>query len=421
MNKTKNEIFAPWEDLLADLIQQGKSAAVGIFSLEGELLFANSALCFFLDTNEAELKPKNAFINPDINYLLNKKENGLIFQGLLTLGDSSERSYVLDSKIFRNQNQLFLFAEANVPDLFEQNKKMSHLNQEVNNLQRQLIKEKKSLQITLNELKETQQMLIHSEKMNALGKLVAGVAHEVNNPIAFIYSNLYSLKNFSIDLINSYQQLEELALNYGDIGLKELINDLHQKADIDYLSEDMVDIINESMKGVERIKVIVEDLRKFSRLDESDLKRINLVENIKSTLSFVKIELTKKNINFALSAPPKLEIDCYPGQLNQALLNILINSIQAVSEKGEIEFSIEEKENSVYIIIRDNGCGIPQEVIKKVFDPFFTTKPIGQGTGLGLSITYKIISDLHKGFIDIISEKDKGTSVIIRIPNSINI
>ena len=160
-------------------------------------------------------------------------------------------------------------------------------------------------------------------------------------------------------------------------------------------------------------------LRKFSRLDESDLKRVNLAENIQSTLTIVQSELVKKDIQFHFDAPGDLLIDCFPGQLNQAILNVLINAIQAVKTGGQITLIIKDGQNNISIIVEDNGCGINEENLKKIFDPFFTNKPIGTGTGLGLSICYKIINDLHKGKIEVKSVLDKGTIIKFVIPKEI--
>jgi signal transduction histidine kinase len=180
--------------------------------------------------------------------------------------------------------------------------------------------------------------------------------------------------------------------------------------------EDIADMAKESRMGVERVKTIVEDLRRFSRLDESAIKQIELIENIRSTISLVRAEINNKNIDFRFNSPEKLEIECYPGQLNQAILNVLINAIQAVDERGKVELSVNRVADDVVISIADNGPGIPNDIKSRIFEPFFTTKPVGSGTGLGLSITYKIICDLHHGSIDVESELNKETNFILKLP-----
>lgn len=407
-----------WEDTIAELVKDSVSVALGIFTETGKLLDANEAMCVLLHTTQQELQPANFFVNPDFSKI-SGDDNSIIFEGLLTIGNYSDTSYVLRSKIFRKGIFLLVMAEVDIAQLFDENKKMSALNREVNNLQRQLIKEKKSLQLTLEKLKETQQMLIHSEKMNAMGQLVAGVAHEINNPLSFVLNNIYSLGDYTNEIIKSYKKVENVFAKNATSDAIERVQAIKEEDEIEYLTEDIVEILADTKNGVQRAVKIVADLRRFSRLDESDVKHINLIDNIDATLSIFRPEIGKKHIQFEFESKNKLELDCYPGQLNQAILNVLMNAVYAVEYGGTIQLTVEEQKNSVSISVKDNGCGIAKKDIEKVFNPFFTTKPPGDGTGLGLSICYKIIVDLHKGTIDIMSEPDKGTEVIFEIPKVI--
>lgn len=409
-----------WDKLINEMSMNSTSIAYGLFTPEGKLIFANSTMCHYLGTNITELQAQNNFINPNFEKIVTyKSSSDLVFEGLLTIGDYTNKHYVLNSKIFKRNNAYLVFAEADVFHLFEENGKMSSLNQEVNNLQRQLIKEKRTLQQTLNKLRETQQLLIHSEKMNALGQMIAGIAHEINNPIAFVTNNLYELEKYSQNFITAYHSLELEVEKNASQELKNSVQRIREENEIDYITEDMTEIISESKMGVERVKKIVEDLRKFSRLDEAEIKRIDLASTIDSTLTIVKSEIAKKNIQFSFDSTQKIMVDCYPGQLNQAILNVLVNAIQAVDNGGKILLQIKEEENQVMISVEDNGIGIPKQNMSKIFDPFFSTKPVGSGTGLGLSITDKIINDLHKGKIDVHSEVDKGTIFKLMIPKEI--
>lgn len=405
-----------WANLICALAKSGKSVAIGVFSPEGRMLGANPAMCYFLDTDIALYHPKNQFINPEFLSFQEHESDNLIFEGLMTIGNSFDVSYALNAKVFRKDKQILIYAEADVPTLFDDNKKMSVLNQEVNNLQRQLIKEKLNLQKALAELKETQQMLVHSEKMNAMGKLVAGVAHELNNPISFVYSNIFSLENYITEVFQSYREVEDLVIKNGDNELIEAVAIIRKKNDLDFLHGDILDMVKESKIGIERVKTIVEDLRKFSRLDESEIKLVDLNDNIHSTITIVRSEITRKNINFSQSVEGNFRVECFPGQLNQALLNVLLNAVDAVDKGGNISLTVTGDDQNFRIAIKDDGYGIPAGYLHRIFDPFFTTKPVGSGTGLGLSITYKIIHDLHHGSIEVESEPGKGTSFKLIIP-----
>lgn len=412
-----------WSETVRQLKLDSQNSALGLFDIDGKLLQANESMCEFLGTTKEELQPRNFLVNPNFSKLkqLSPDKNKLIFDSLLTIGNYSNNSFVLKAKVFRDEETFFIFAEADVINLFEENKKMSHLNQEVSNLQRQLIKEKFKLERTLIDLKETQQMLIHSEKMNAMGKLVAGVAHELNNPIAFVYGNLFSLDTYFNDYKNLFQEVESKIRNGIDNNFIPLIDEIKKKYEIDFLNEDVQDIIKETKIGIERVKVIVEDLRKFSRLDESEIKKVDIIDSINSTISILKSEIADRNLNFTFVSPDKLYLECYPGQLNQVILNLLINAIQAVDDNGIITMSLIENTENILISVKDNGIGIPQDIKDKIFDPFFTTKPVGSGTGLGLSIAYKIITDLHDGSIDVKSKEGHGAEFIVSLPKSLKI
>lgn len=406
---------ATYKHIFDPLIEEAQSVALGIFSFDAVALWTNNALQHFLTTAHNQQETTCIFVNPELQALAAATETGCVFEGIITIGDRRSTSYNFNGKVFKTTDHLLVFAEVDVPALFHENSKMSQLNQEINNLQRQLIKEKKALQQTLAELKETQMMLVQAEKMNSLGKMVAGVAHEINNPVAFIYSNTYSLEKAAGSFMSAYQQLEELLQQSGNQAQINQLRQIRQTNDLDYLMEDIPEMFKESKSGLERVKKIVEDLRKFSRLDESAIKHIDLIGNITSTLSIARAAMDQKEIDFTLDAPAVLFMDCYPGQLNQALLNILINATQAVAQKGKVTLQVKEMQDHVLVSISDDGCGIPKDIQSKIFDPFFTTKPVGSGTGLGLSITYKIIHDLHKGTIEVISEPQQGSTFQLKL------
>ncbi|MFH1852971.1 MAG: FG-GAP-like repeat-containing protein [Candidatus Neomarinimicrobiota bacterium] len=242
------------------------------------------------------------------------------------------------------------------------------------------------------DLQQTQAQLIQSEKMSSLGQLVAGVAHELNNPIGFIYANMHELRKYIADLNDLTNGERQLAFDQ---------NDVRQ-------------LIDESVEGSRRVKEIVENLRNFSRLDEAEFKAVNIHEGLNATLMLLGNEL-KGRIAVHKNYGDLPEIECLPGYLNQVFMNLLLNAIQAIAGQGNIWVETSRRESDLVISIRDDGRGIPTEVRSKIFDPFFTTKPVGQGTGLGLSISYGII-ERHGGSIAVDSTPDKGTVFIITIP-----
>ena len=414
-------IIEEWDKVILKMKLASENAALAWYSSDEVLIEANEFMCRLLGTTLQAKQPAHFLVNPDFSRLkaLKPDMNDLLFEGLLTIGNYSDISYVLNAQIFRKSDVFFIYAETDALALFEDNKKMSRLNQQVNNLQRQLLKEKTKLEKTLKELKETEQMLVQSEKMNALGQMVAGVAHEINNPMAYVTNNLHELKKYSDEIFEAFSELETNFNSSDNSAAIEILQNVKNQYEFEYLTEDMSDIIKESQSGVERIKKIVEELRRFSRLDESEIKRIDLIEDIQSTLTIVNSEIQKKDIQFKFESPESLFIDCYPGQLNQAVLNVLINAIQAVERKGKVSLVVEELDESIIISVEDNGCGLKEEEVEKIFDPFFTTKPIGSGTGLGLSITYKIIKDLHKGQIEVKSKINVGSNLKLIIPKKI--
>ncbi|ABB33686.1 sensor histidine kinase, Cache_1, HAMP, PAS and PAS domain-containing [Geobacter metallireducens GS-15] len=263
------------------------------------------------------------------------------------------------------------------------------------------------------ELKETQSQMLQREKMASIGQLAAGVAHEINNPMGFITSNLGTLRKYGDKLLEFMAFIAEKAESHLD--LRKEIEAERRRLKIDYVADDLENLITESLEGAERVRKIVADLKSFSRVDEAEYKVVDLTECLDSTINIVWNELKyKATLKKEYGELPPLR--CYPQQLNQVFMNLLVNAAHAIETQGEITVRTRSKEGWVSIAIEDNGCGIPDDVMARIFEPFFTTKEVGRGTGLGLSISYDIVKK-HGGEITVTSEQGKGTTFVVRLPS----
>ena len=310
---------------------------------------------------------------------------------------------------------------------YEINQLVQSYNMMVNALQRlystleaQVQDRTKELKNAYAELQNTQAMMVHSEKMKSLGELVAGIMHEINNPINFIYGNMTHLSNYSNDLI----QIIEEYTKY-DVSLtpeeKEDIDKLKQDIDYEFLKSDLPDLIKSCKEGADRAKNIIQDLKSFSRMEEVAITDVDIPHEIDTTLNILHNKIKNKaevHKEYMENVP---RIEAFGGQLNQVFMNIIDNAVGAIKDHGDIWIRINtDKEHKNLIIeIEDNGIGMDEETTRKVFNPFFTTKPVGQGTGLGLSITYKIIKN-HQGDINVESRQGMGTKFIITLPINID-
>ncbi len=283
-----------------------------------------------------------------------------------------------------------------------------------NSLESKVEERTKELNEANKKLKETQTMMVHSEKMRSLGELVAGIAHEINNPINFIYGNIMILDNYQKDLIALVNKYTEAQSTIEESKLKD-INDFKQKIDIDFMKDDIGDLIKSCLEGVERTKNIILDLKNFSRMDEMVFSECNLPKEIDTTLNILNNKI-KNRITIHKEYEENLpKIEAYGGQINQVFMNILDNAQSAIKGEGDIYIRIKRQNDNIMVQFEDTGCGIKQENLVKIFEPFFTTKPVGQGTGLGMSIAYRVIQ-AHNGTISVESEVNKGTKITIILP-----
>jgi len=294
---------------------------------------------------------------------------------------------------------------------------------------RQIQHQLEELNQTLKKLQETQAYLVQSEKMSSLGQMIAGIAHEINNPVNFIHGNLTYVKQYTDDLLQVINLYEAECPDISPEMQEEIA-----EIELDYLKDDLPKILQSMRGGTDRIRAIVLSLRNFSRLDESDLKAVNIHEGIDSTLLILQSRLHENSQRPEIAIIKEYGelplVECYAGQLNQVFMNILANGIDAL-DKLSSERSFAENqgdplwikistevlpENWVNIKILDNGIGIPEELRSRIFDPFFTTKDVGKGTGLGLSISYQIVVEKHGGKLFCESSSDRGISFVISLP-----
>jgi PAS domain S-box-containing protein len=264
-------------------------------------------------------------------------------------------------------------------------------------------------------LSEAHDQLLQSEKMASIGQLAAGVAHEINNPIGFVNSNMGTLRHYVgtlMTVIDGYTQAVQQAAPGSALAAE--IEAIGRKADLGYLKEDIADLVRESMDGLKRVKDIVQALKDFSHVGQTDWQFADVHAGLDTTLNIVANEIKyKATVEKQYGKLP--EIKCLASQLNQVFMNLLVNAAQAIKNRGVITIATGGGDGWVWVKISDTGCGIPQQNLKRIFEPFFTTKPVGSGTGLGLSLSYSIVNK-HGGRIEVASKPDAGTAFTIHLP-----
>ncbi len=312
---------------------------------------------------------------------------------------------------FESQEQVITIPVKNDTEIGLLTESFNQMSLKISQARRELKKKIGELELANKELRDTQTKLVHSAKMISLGQLVAGVAHELNNPIGFIFSNMAHLRDYSQRLISLIETAERAPAE---------LSKQKQDLEYEYIVTDLPKLIASCEDGAKRTKEIVLGLRNFSRLEEAKLKEVDIHEALTTTLQLLQGEI-KGRIEVSENFEPIPLVHCYASQINQVFMNILSNAVQAIEGSGKIWISThtikdaKAKEGKIQVSIQDSGKGIPPAILEKIFDPFFTTKGVGQGTGLGLSISYGIIHN-HGGEIQVRSEVNVGTEFIILLP-----
>ncbi|MNF64395.1 Sensor protein ZraS [compost metagenome] len=293
---------------------------------------------------------------------------------------------------------------------------MSDLEAKVVERTREIRQASEALQVEIVERKQLQSQLLQAEKLASIGQLAAGVAHEINNPIGYISSNFCTLEGYYAGLLEMLSAYEAVEQTVGSPEVAAKLQGLRERLELDFLKEDIPQLMRESRQGIARVRQIVQDLKDFSRIDSTqEWQWANLEQGIDSTLNIVANEI-KYKADVLKQYAGIGEIECLPAQLNQVVLNLLVNAAQAMGpERGTISIRTGTAAGRVWIEVADTGQGIAAHVLPRIFEPFFTTKPIGQGTGLGLSLSYGIVHK-HNGTLRVDSEVGVGSTFRLELP-----
>jgi two-component system, NtrC family, sensor kinase len=290
-----------------------------------------------------------------------------------------------------------------------------HDSTELRGVTRELEAKNIELAEAYTELKTIQTKVLQQEKMASIGQLAAGVAHEINNPMSFISSNLSTLDKYLSKLSGFIDSQSDLIKSLDASGTAApKLNEKRRQLRLDYIVTDIKDLINESLEGAERVKGIVQDLKSFSRVEDTDYMMADINAGLESTIHIVWNEIKyKATLKKEYGDMPMVK--CNPGQLNQVFMNLLVNAAHAIEKQGEINVKTWHADGDIFVSISDTGCGIPRDKLSRIFEPFFTTKEVGKGTGLGLSIAYEIAKK-HGGRIMVDSTVGKGTTFTLQVP-----
>jgi signal transduction histidine kinase len=408
---------------LASILALSKAIHVAIISSDGFFSFTNNALakCLKLDSADLLGRSFSGFLTSTDAEMLSRCLSGADHlpekDFLLNIVARDQIPHTLRCRIAPADDLFILVAESPRDDNQSLQEDLLQLNNQLVVLSRENVRKGRALAGALSDLKKAQSMLVHQEKIALLGQMTAGIAHEINNPLAFVLNNEQVLRRDFGDLQEFVNTIRE-ALPQIAVLSPTIHADIIAKAatvGLEYLSEAVPGKISANIAGLERIKKIILDLRNFSRLDEAERKLCYLTEGIESTLRFLGYLMKERGVGVETCLAKLPQVLCSPGPLNQAISNIVVNAIQASRSGQSVRVTTREDGDFYSIEVTDQGAGIPTENLGRVFEPFFTTKPVGSGTGLGLSIARQIV-DAQGGRLEIQSVLGSGTTVRILLP-----
>ncbi len=342
--------------------------------------------------------------------------NGNVVGAIETLQDITERK-VAEAALMKAQLEVEQIVEQRTEQLASANQALREDAARRELAEIEVRKRNEELNLLNSKLMAAQEHLVQSEKLASIGQLAAGVAHEINNPIGYIFSNFGSLENYLASMFEMLAAYEGAEGENPTPDAKNLVKTTKQRVELDFLKEDIPVLMRESKEGIVRVRKIVQDLKDFSHVDTNpDWQSVDLTQGIDSTLNVVNNEIKYKAdvVKEYADLPP---VQCLPSQINQVVMNLVVNAAHAMSgpERGKITLRTGVAGDKVWLEVADTGSGIPKDVLPRIFDPFYTTKPVGKGTGLGLSLSYGIVQK-HHGTIDVKTEIGQGTTFRVTLP-----